>query len=80
MPSWLLALRVAGLGWYVALCIIFGVAGGLWLDSKVDTSPLFMLLGTILGVVVAFFGIYKMVLPLLNITDDEGLNGREDKG
>ncbi len=75
-----MALRVAGLGWYVALCIVFGVVGGLWLDSKVDTSPLFMLLGTILGVVVAFFGIYKMVLPLLNITDDEGLNGREDKG
>jgi len=80
MPSWLLALRVAGLGWYVALCIVFGVVGGLWLDSKADTSPLFMLLGTILGVVVAFCGIYKMVLPLLNIYDDEGLNGREDKG
>ena len=75
-----MALRVAGLGWYVALCIVFGVVGGLWLDSKVDTSPIFMLLGTILGVVVAFFGIYKMVVPLLHITDDEGLNGREDKG
>ncbi len=56
MPGWLLALRVTGLGWYIAFCIVLGIVGGLWLDKKADTSPLFMLLGTLLGVVVAFYG------------------------
>ena len=65
MDSWVLALRLMGLGWYVALCIVFGVAGGLALDKFTGTTPLFTLLGTVLGSVVAFWGLYKLVRPLL---------------
>ncbi len=78
MPGWLLALRVTGLGWYIALCIVLGIVGGLWLDKKADTSPLFMLLGTLLGVVVAFYGTYKMVVPLLQYTERQGRDETED--
>ena len=59
-------MRLSGLGWYIALCIVIGVAGGLGLDKLAGTIPLFTLLGTVLGSVVAFWGIYKMVLPLLH--------------
>ena len=59
-------MRLTGLGWYVALCIVIGVAGGLGLDKLAGTIPLFTLLGTVLGSVVAFWGIYKMVQPLLH--------------
>jgi F0F1-type ATP synthase assembly protein I len=69
VPGWVLALKVAGMGWYVALCIVLGVLGGFWLDKKVDASPLFMLLGVVLGVVVAFYGVYKMVVPVLETSD-----------
>lgn len=79
MPGWILALRLAGLGWYVALCIVFGIAGGLWMDSKINTSPIFMLSGTILGVVIAFFGMYKMVGPLLEIAKTQSSYDRKDK-
>ena len=79
MPGWILALRLAGLGWYVALCIVFGIAGGLWMDSKIDTSPIFMLSGTILGVVIAFYGMYKMVGPLLEIAKTQSSYDRKDK-
>lgn len=79
MPGWLLALRVTGLGWYIAFCIVLGIVGGLWLDKKADTSPLFMLLGTLLGVVVAFYGMYKMVVPLLQNTDHNGQEKRENQ-
>ena len=58
-------MRLTGLGWYVALCIVIGVAGGLGLDKLAGTIPLFTLLGTVLGSVVAFWGLYKMVQPLL---------------
>lgn len=49
----------------MALCVILGVAGGLWLDRRFDSLPLFTLLGVALGSVLAFYGVYRMVLPLL---------------
>ncbi len=61
-----LALGLMGLGWYVAMCIILGTAGGLWLDRRLGTLPLFTLLGVIAGSGVAFYGVYKMVVPLMN--------------
>jgi hypothetical protein len=43
------ALRLMGIGWYFALCIALGVGGGVWLDSRLDISPLFTLLGLCIG-------------------------------
>ena len=63
--NWVVGLRLMGLGWYVAACIILGVVGGLGLDKLVGTTPLFILLGTVLGTVLAFWGLYKMVQPVL---------------
>jgi F0F1-type ATP synthase assembly protein I len=60
-----LALRFIGLGWYVAFCIVIGIMGGFWLDHVAGTLPLFVILGTLLGVAAAFYGIYKLVQPLL---------------
>ena len=74
MNLWVLAVRLTGLGWYVALCIVFGVVGGLALDGLLETKPLFMLLGILLGSVVAFWGLYKMVQPLMNAAAPQGKN------
>ena len=60
-----LAFRLLGLGWYVALCIVLGVYGGLWLDGRLDARPLFTLIGVVLGSVLAFYGVYKLVQPLM---------------
>ncbi len=65
MNGFLLALRLTGLGWYIAICIVAGVGGGLGLDRLTGTAPLFTLLGTVLGSIVAFWGLYKMVLPVI---------------
>ncbi len=65
MTWWTVALRLTGLGWYIAFCIVGGVLGGVGLDKLVGTLPLFTLLGTVLGSVVAFWGVYKMILPVL---------------
>ena len=62
---WTIVLRLTGIGWYVATCIVLGVVGWLFLDKLVGTTPLFILLGTVLGSVVAFWGLYKMVQPIL---------------
>ena len=62
---WTIVLRLTGIGWYVATCIVLGVVGGLFLDNLTGTKPLFVLLGIVLGFVVAFWGFYKMVQPIL---------------
>jgi F0F1-type ATP synthase assembly protein I len=53
------------LGWYVVVCILVGVLGGLWLDRRLGILPLFTLLGVLMGSLVAFWGIYRMVMPLM---------------
>ena len=61
MRRWQAALRFIGVGWYVGLSILGGVLAGLWLDSKLNTRPLFVIIGLILGIVVALYGVYKML-------------------
>ncbi len=65
MRRWQAALRLIGVGWYVATSILLGVLGGLWLDNKFNTKPLFVIAGLILGVIVAGYGVYQMFLPLI---------------
>ena len=61
----LLALRLIGLGWYVAGCIVVGVVGGVLIDQWLDTKLLFTLLGLALGTASAFYGLIKMIQPLI---------------
>ena len=74
---WTIVLRLTGIGWYVATCIILGVVGGRALDNLIGTKPLFILLGIVLGFVVAGWGFYKMVQPIL--TASKGKDA-EDQG
>lgn len=59
------ALRLLGLGWYVAAALLLGIGGGVWLDKALGTTPWLMLVGLALGLTAAFWGMYKMLLPLL---------------
>tara|TARA_Y100000294_G_C8381750_1_gene267064 strand:- start:155 stop:409 length:255 start_codon:yes stop_codon:yes gene_type:complete len=61
----LLALRLTGLGWYVASCIVIGVVGGVALDKWLGLKPLFTLLGIGFGTTTAFYGLFKMIQPLI---------------
>ncbi len=65
-----MALRLAGVGFFIGGSIALGVWGGLWLDNKLDTS-LFWIIGLILGIVVAFYGVYQMLLPLIGNKQDK---------
>jgi len=71
MNKWVEALRLVGVGFFVGVSIVLGVAVGLWLDSKLDTSPALVITGLILGVVVAFYGVYQMLLPLIGKKRDK---------
>jgi len=70
MSRWGAALRLLGVGFYIGGSIVLGVVAGLWLDSKLDTS-LFWIIGLILGITVAFYGVYRMLLPLIGSKRDK---------
>ena len=68
-PRWVPALRLVGVGWSIGIAIVGGLGGGIWLDGKWHTKPIFTLIGLFLGIVVAFYSTYKLVKPLLNLPD-----------
>jgi len=70
MDRWVAALRLVGVGWFVGTSIVLGVLGGLWLDGKYGTKPLWMIVGLVLGIVVAVYGVYQMLLPLIKNKND----------
>jgi F0F1-type ATP synthase assembly protein I len=51
-------------GWYVALSLIIPVGIGYWLDRPgvFNKHPLFTLIGLGMGAVIAFFGLFRMLL------------------
>ena len=61
-----LVARLLGVGWYVAICIVGGVWGGVWLDEKLGTSPLFLLIGLMLGLVIVGAGVYRLLAALVS--------------
>ena len=79
MPWWVVALRLTGLGWYIAFCVVGGVLVGLLGDNFLGTTPLFLVVGTVFGSVVAFWGIYRMILPILYGAKSQEMLGKRRK-
>jgi ATP synthase protein I len=71
MSRWEAALRLTGVGFYVGICIAGGTLAGLWLDHKFN-QPLLLIGGLLLGVVVAFYGLYRMIQPFMHDNHDKG--------
>ena len=65
MAGWEVALRLTGLGWYVVVAVIGGTVGGRALDNWLNTSPGLTVAGLLLGILVAGFGIKRMISPIL---------------
>ncbi len=55
--------RYIDLGLQFAIAIGLGVALGWYLDSKLRTTPLFLVLGILLGATSGFLNIYRVVYP-----------------
>jgi uncharacterized protein YacL len=72
---WAGVLRLIGIGWYIAACILLGTLGGRWVGQKVggnSNEVIFTILGLILGLIVAFLGVYRMVKSTLTNDKDKG--------
>ena len=51
------------LGFQFAIAIALGVGLGYLLDSKINSMPIFMVLGLLLGAASGFINIYRAVFP-----------------
>jgi hypothetical protein len=69
-PWWVVGAQFTGLGWYVGVAIVAPTLGGVWLDGKTGAAPLFVLLGLFLGLAVASYGSYRMVITYLTGQND----------
>lgn len=66
MNRWMAALRLVGVGFFIGGVIVLGVVAGLWLDDRLNnTFPALGIAGLFLGIVVAFYGVYRMLIPLM---------------
>jgi len=50
-----------GLGTTLAVTVLAGVGGGYWLDGRLSTRPLFLLLGGTLGLAAGLYYFVKTV-------------------
>ncbi len=65
LKEWLRPLQfLLTVGWYVGLSLIIPVGIGYWLDrpGMLNRQPLFTLIGLGVGTIVAFFGLFRMLL------------------
>lgn len=52
----------ATLGFGIAISLAVLAGGGVWLDTKLDTAPLWSLVGLVLGLIAAGYQLYELVL------------------
>ena len=71
MSRWVAAMRLTGVGFFIAACILLGTLAGLWLDGKLNTKPFLMIAGLFAGLVVAALGVYQMLKPLMSNKQDK---------
>ena len=66
-----MAMKLVGVGFFIAGVIVLFTLGGLWLDSIFDTRPILLFIGLGLGLAAAGLGVFRLLLPLI---DKQGRN------
>jgi ATP synthase protein I len=64
--GWARAMREAGpylgLGTSLALTVLLGVGAGHWVDGRLNSEPVFTLVGSFVGLAAALYGFFRTVL------------------
>jgi ATP synthase protein I len=48
-------------GLYIAICVILGLLGGNWVDKKLHTEPVFLIIGLVAGLTAAGMEVWRIV-------------------
>ena len=72
------------LSWTMLFSLLLPLLGGIWLDNKLNTAPLFILIGATLGILAATVGVARMALRTFGqyipeeLEQPPGENGKEE--
>ena len=72
------------LSWTMLFSLLLPLVGGIWLDNKLNTAPLFILIGATLGILAATVGVARMALRTFSqyipeeLEQPPGENGKEE--
>ena len=58
------------LSWTMLFSLLIPLLVGIWLDKKLGTMPLFVLIGAILGIMAATIGVARMTLRAFSTVSD----------
>ena len=62
MKKWEALSQGLQLSWVLLFSLIIPLLAGIWLDKKLNTAPLFILIGMVLGILAATVGVARMVI------------------
>jgi len=62
MKKWEALSEGIQLSWVLLFSLLIPLLAGIWLDKKLDTAPLFILIGMVLGILAATVGVARMVI------------------
>ena len=54
--------RLTMIGWFVGVSIAGGALLGWWLDGRLGSAPLLLVVGILLGIAVALIGMMRMLV------------------
>jgi F0F1-type ATP synthase assembly protein I len=72
------------LSWTMLFSLLIPLLAGIWLDRRLGTAPLFILIGTVLGILAATVGVARMTLRTFSVamgqdSDQQAeANGKEE--
>ena len=66
----------AGLGLQFALAIVVFLYAGQWLDRRLGTGPLFLIVGVFVGAGGAFYSMYRKLMAAQRREEEEARKGR----
>jgi ATP synthase protein I len=66
----------AGLGLQFAVTLVAFLYGGMWLDRKVGSAPLFLILGVFVGAAASIYAMYRKLMSDQRRQDDRAKGGK----
>ena len=54
--------HVTGFAWSIVVSLLLCIGGGVFLDNRLDTTPLLTLIGVALGLIAAGYQLYELTL------------------
>lgn len=72
--------RYAGVGIQFAAAIILFLFAGQWLDRRLGTSPVFLILGVFVGAGAAFYSMYRKLMEDQDAEEARKKGERPGKG